>query len=357
MNTNADIAVAEEQLKRVRRVLMAGVRLQRNVSLENHDKIIRFNAVADSVLGDFPSVSVEDYQVGEDIRRRVVSLEGLLDSIKKFILGEKKKDGDAASAVKKEPTFWNRLEWLDQEVQALVEAYEEREGTITIPARFSAWFPTNGKLSALLKADVAEYRTLFNRAKPELDKQKAFMREVDTQGDKFAGDVDRPDEFLKWLKGINAKQTIGLSAKFTDSTHVFLGYGKEPFLSTVPSNVRGQTRKEFYYAAPTPKSPGEITLPFPSKADVTNLVLSLKALCETFAAAEQYMDDYPIAIDLTDPPYRGYYDIPEIDDELAKALWIIEIFEPNNTNFINQFCERTVDTANAMLVYLERVLK
>jgi hypothetical protein len=70
------------------------------------------------------------------------------------------------------------------------------------------------------------------------------------------------------------------------------------------------------------------------------LVKELKVLCETYAAIEMYYDDYPTGFDFTDPPVRGYYDFPEVDDQLSNSIWAMEIFEDNNSNFLRQIVER-----------------
>ncbi|MNC35072.1 hypothetical protein D3C75_835410 [compost metagenome] len=80
-------------------------------------------------------------------------------------------------------------------------------------------------------------------------------------------------------------------------------------------------------------------------------------LCEAFAAIEIYNDDYPYGFDFTDPPIRGYYDFPQVDDELSNANWGMESFEANNSYFVQQLVERMSSLGEALIVYLEGVLK
>lgn len=345
----ADIAVAEDNLKRIRRLVLTGKRLQRCVSIEDYDKIIRYNAVADAVLSEYPSISVEDYQVGESVTKRVVSLEGLLSSIKDFILGGKKE----AAVTKENIPFWKRLEWLDQDVESLIANYEEREGSIGIAKSWSPFFKTSAKLSAAIKADTAQYKSAFQRAKPELDRQKAFMAEIDRKTSPFMGNTDKPEAFAAVIRDINAKQTIGLAAKWTDNGYSYLGWGKMPYLEKSTSTGKGM----FYSSAGGVEGGSTIDVPRPNKAELIALVAALKALCEVYASIEEYSDEYPSGVDFTDAPYRGYIDYDEIDTLLSEAFWGMEVFEDNNTNFVTQLCERIYGLAEAMLIYLELVFK
>jgi hypothetical protein len=354
MKQDADLVLAQDHAKRLRKQVLAGRRLMRTgLGMEHYATIVRFNAVADSLLAGYPSISEEDYKHGEDVNRRVVSMEGLLGSIKKFILGHKKE----AVTTKVDIPFWQRLNWLDEEVEGLVAAYTDREGSVTIPERYAGFFPTQGKLAALLKADATEYRSAFTRAKPELDRQAAFMKDIDRQFDKFMGDADKPKEFAQCVAGINAKQTNGLAGKWKDNGYNYLGWGKMPYLDKNPSSAPGSNAGMFAADPGYAPSKGPVTLPYPNRADLTALVKELKVLCETYAAIEMYYDDYPTGFDFTDPPVRGYYDFPEVDDQLSNSIWAMEIFEDNNSNFLRQIVERIACLGEAMIVYLEQVLK
>lgn len=357
MITAADLAVAEDQLKRVRRCLLQGYRLRRpNLGMEQYERVIRFNAVADSLLGEYRSVSLEDYKSGEDIGKRVVSLEGLLDSIKKFILSGKKE----AIAKQENVPFWQRLAWLDEEVEGLVAAYQDGAGEITIPKQYAAFFPAKGKLVAALKSDTTQYKAAFARAKPELDRMKAFLKDIERQFKPFYGEPtdEKAMVFAKVLADINAKCTNGLAGKWTDNGYDYLGWGKEPYLSDDPSSLRGQTRKIFYGDPGEAVANGPITLPRPSKAELTAIVKELKTLCETYAVVEQYNDDGGLmGIDFTDAPIRGYYDYPEIDEVLSMAQWAMEIYDDYGYYFVRQLEERIAGLGVAMIVYLEHVLK
>ncbi|ARV77287.1 hypothetical protein FDI21_gp118 [Pseudomonas phage Noxifer] len=353
MLTAADIAVAEDQLKRVRRCLLHGYKLRRpNLGMEQYGQVVRFNAVADSLLAEYPSVSLEDYKSGEDIGKRVVSLEGLLDSIKRFILGGKKE----AEAKKENVPFWQRLVWLDEEVEGLIEAYQDGSGQITIPKSYAPFFPANGKLAAALKADTTQYKSAFTKAKPELDRMKAFLADIERQFKPFYGEPtdEKAVQFAKVLQGINAKCTRGLADKWVDTGYNYLGWGKEPFLSVSPSTGK----KMFYYDPGLPNESGPITLPRPSKSELVAMVRELKTLCEVYAVVEQYNDDGGLmGLDFTDPPIRGYYDYPEVDDVLSNALWGMEIYDEFGYYFIRQLEERIACLGEAMIVYLEVVLK
>ncbi|MNF25522.1 hypothetical protein D3C81_313200 [compost metagenome] len=351
MKQTAEVALAKDQLSRIQKHLVVGYRLRRRgLGLEHHAEIVRFNAVADNILGGFPTVvAQEDYQQGEDLNRRVVSMEGLLGAIKNFLLGKTKE----AVSKKEDVPFWQRLNWLDSEVEGLVTAYEDREGTVTIAKRYAGFFKGQGALAAQIKADTVQYKGVFSKAKPELDKQAKFMHDIDNQFKAFMGDVDRPDEFAALIKAINAKQTDGLASKWTEVPHAFMGWGKLPYLNKSASTGKG----EFFYNAGNVDSDSEVTLPYPTKAELVAVVKELRLLCEAFAAIEIYNDDYPYGFDFTDPPIRGYYDFPQVDDELSNANWGMESFEANNSYFVQQLVERMSSLGEALIVYLEGVLK
>jgi len=348
----ADLAVAEDHLKRVRKTLMQGIRLQRNVSLENHDKIVRFNAVADALLAEYPHVSAEAYQQGEDIKKRVVSLEGLLSSIKQFILGGKKE----AEAKQENVPFWKRLVWLDEEVEGLIAAYQDQEGEVTIPKHYAPFFPANVRLQQALKSDATQYRAAFAKAKPELDRMKAFLADIDRQFKPWC--IEPTDEnvpqFVKVIQGINAKCTHGLADRWTDNGYSYLGWGKRPFLSVSPS-----TGQKVFFADPGElPDRGEVTVPRLKKAELIALVKELKVLCETYAVVEEYISDVSLmGFDFTDPPVRGFIDYDEVDGALSEAEWDMDTYNEFGYNFVRQLEERIAGVGEAMIVYLELMLK
>jgi hypothetical protein len=351
MKQSAEVALAKDQLSRLQKHLTVGYRLRRRgLGLEQYAEIVRFNAVADNILGGFSSmVSVEDYQQGEDLNKRVVSMEGLLSAIKNFLTGKTKE----AVSKKEDVPFWQRLNWLDSEVEGLLAAYEDREGSVTIAKRYAPFFKGQGALAAQIKADTVNYKGVFSKAKPELDNQARFMASIDNAFKPFMGNDDKPDEFAALIKSINAKQTDGLAGKWTEVSHVFMGWGKQPFLDKSASTGKG----EFSYLPAQIDSSTEVTLPFPSKAELTAIVKELRALCETFAAIEIYSDDYAYGFDFTDPPIRGYYDYDQVDTELSNSNWAMEIFEANNSYFLTNLVERMSGLGEALIVYLEQVLQ
>lgn len=339
------ITLAKETQKRVRKHLIQGYRLRRQgLGLEQYNDIVRYNAVADNILGEFTTlISVEDYSGTEDLNKRVVSLEGLLDRIKGFLAGKKKE----AVNKPKVRSLYDRMEWLNNEVGDLLDTYTEREGNVTIPKSYAGFFTGKGPLSAQLKSDVDQYESLFNKAKSELNRQKSIMRDIGRKFERFVGNVSHRDEFVKLLKEIDNKQTKGLAAKFSNPSHKFMGFGKEPFFD----------RGKFEYTAPDVTSVVEIKLPYPSKDELASFVLQLRVLCEFYAIADDYASDYPMGIDPTDPPLRGYMDDDEVQEFVNRSCYMMEVFEDYNGNFPDQLVDRIAELFTAMTVYLEHVLK
>lgn len=341
---NASIALAEEAKRRITKHLRTGYALRKNgLGLEHYTDIVRYNAVADSILGEFGSmVSLEEYSGDEDVNKRIVSMEGLLSSIKNFLFNKKKE----VKATQNEPSFYSRLAWVDEEVLKLMEAYVEKEGTVTIPKRY-AGFLASPNMPALIKADGAQYKTLFTRAKPTLDKAKQFRLHVEKEFDKFVGDADRLEQFQALLKDLDAKQTKGLFEVFKEPGYNFIGFGKEQF----------KDQFKFFYTAPQVVAKTELNLPYPSKKYLTSFINELRQLILIFALVEEYEDYYPIGHDVTDPPTRGYLDDDIVTDYINKALYVHEIFDDYNSNFVVQLRERIGDLAEACIVYLEHVFK
>lgn len=341
---NASIALAEEAKRRITKHLRTGYVLRKNgLGLEHYTDIVRYNAVADSILGEFGSmVSLEDYSGDEDVSKRIVSMEGLLSSIKNFLFKKKKEVKETQA----EPSFYKRLSWVDEEVQKLLETYEEKEGTVTIPKRY-ADFLVSPNMPALIKADCAQYKALFTRAKPTLDKSKQFRLHVEKEFDKFVGDTDRLEQFQALLKDLDAKQTKGLFEVFKEPGYNFVGFGKEPF----------KDQFKFFYTAPQVYAKTELELAYPSKKYLTTFINELRQLILVFAMVEEYEDQYPIGLDVTDPPIRGYLDDDIVTDYVNDALYLHEIFDDYNSHFTVQLRERIGDLVEACIVYLEHVFK
>jgi len=342
------MVLATDMYKRVRIQWLKGLALKSKVvSQEDFKDYIRYNAVSDCIIADFtPKASMEEFCADEDLNKRVASLEGILDSLKNFI-GAGKRQAIEAKKEEADDPFWNRLTWFQEDAKQLLEDYEQKVGTITIPRRYAPFLNAND-LGQAIKSDTVQYKALFTKCKPTLDKSKQFLEQVESKFSKFIGNADKLEEFIQVLKELEGKQFKGLSERFQESPHKFLGFNKKPFLSGTA----------FFYMSPKVHADAELVIHYPTNDKVESVFKELTLLCALYRTIDDYSEDYPMGVDPTDPPYRGYLsDSTEVQQACSNALYTYDVFDDNNRNFLTQLTDRMSDLINATIAYLEYVLK
>lgn len=344
MREDVLVATATNVRDKLRQHLLRGYALKRqNISMESAE-VIRFNAVADSLLDGFSeTTSLES--AGEDIHARIVAMEGLLSNIKGFLFRKKKMEKSKEHNEDDLP-LWKKMEWIDKELPELLKTYVEHDKTVTVIERYAPMFQSFSNLPATLKADATAYRALAGAVKSDLEKSKKFMHDLEGKFDRFVGNVDHPEEFEKVLKDLIDKQPAGAADRFREPSRDFLAFGKTPFLDN-------GLFEYVTYVTPAKQSAEVCYL---SDKDMAALVGALKELCDQHFALWMYVDEYPSGVDATDPPLRGYIDFDTIDRLVANALFLSDTFEDLNIAIYENLQTRLEYLISGIVHYLKKVL-
>lgn len=332
-------------IKRVRLALRQGKRLQRGHVLQRpFREMVLFTHQANQLLGTTINVSLENFTDPEVLNEQVVSLEGLFSGLKKLFKSNEK--ASTAEPVNEEQ-IWEAIDYIEDAVQRYKEpgSYSPTGDTVTVAARYAPFF--NGvKLANRLSQDLIQYKGLFTKSKPTLDKALQHHTRTERAFRPFIGDANRLDAFKKVFGEAVRTQPSGLLQVFKEPTHAFMGYGKTSFVNDNAFDHR-DTRV-------TPGTP--LTVHVLDKTEFKVFLGSLVDLVALFEDVSEYEADYPMGLDASDPPLRGYMgEDDELDDLVNRANFLHPVFDDNNSYFIQQLVYRLERLIIAMVHYSKQV--
>lgn len=349
MKHHEAIAVAKDLKERVKKHLDKGEALLKlQPSLEQYKEVIQFNAIADDILRTYAAnkVSVEDFD-DTALTDRIASMESLLSDIVKFVRGKKKTEAKQTPAERQayEPMI-KKFQWLATTATELIDKYEPKEGTFKLNGHDGPFF--QGDLKRLhkdFKADIDVYNAVFKRVESGLKPAIAHMRAFTKGLDRFIGDAERADEFLAYVSSMVKKEPKPFKDTFTPPSHNFLAIGKPDEWFAL---VKGMP--EFPYEKK------EVELPYPTKEELIEFHGLAVRLAASALHTEQFIDELPLGLDYSDPPFRGYAGHTEIDAVMMKSTFLEPVFGEQHTGVAEKLDNAIGNMAYAAISYIRKAL-
>lgn len=338
MRNDAIFALARDTNLRIRRVLEIGKRLQKDrMGLEDHS-VIGFCALADDLLQDF-KVSTESFE-SDPIQDRIVSLEGVLDSIKGlFRAKHAEHQQDRENKEESEPYIWELGDWVTETLQAATG--ETARSSIEISPKYGAFF-TPGWHQAL-GHDLHQYRALYAQIKPAITTTDRYLSKVSKTLEHFKGDTDHLEEFTKAFQGLVKAQPSTVVSTFREPTGAFLGFGKRPFVEdgVFVDDTAGAPRRTATVAALSPKE----------------FIKFRDQLMELYLLAldiDGWQSELHLGLDYSDPPFRGYAGEAAVDELTNTAMFLHPHYEETCTDIAHTLSDRIQELTLAMFHYARR---
>ncbi len=199
------------------------------------------------------------------------------------------------------------------------------------------------------KKDLVMYQGLFNKYQPKAADNNRKLQKIETEAAQFLKRDTHPeglDEFIKLMEKWDTWITP-LNGLFRDPSHVFLGYGKTSFLSEGGMFAGGPGTLD------KKKTLQSVKMSLLKEDEVNPLVGLIEQAALLMYRCSEVTED-AMGIDLTDPPFRGYYaEAIEARDEGFKAQFAHPDYEMINTDLFVDLNTRVGELMNAMVAYLK----
>jgi hypothetical protein len=292
---------------------------------------------------NFPMGSTETTP-GDLEHHLTVSSEGFRDVFRKMF-------GKKANNAAGDKTDGN-TEWFGQHVvEGTPTALElKTAGHVPFGPRFAPFF-FRGKMQVLdvvkeFKNDLLMYQSLFSKYESKAKDNLRKFHKIEDEAAAFLKRDTHPnglDEFAKLMQKWDSWITP-LNQQFRDPSYEFLGYGKLSFLA----GGMFASGPDTWDRSKAPESTRVAVLKPEELKPLIDLIE--KAMVLQFKCNELTEDG--MGVDITDPPFRGYY--REVVEEYGgfKMPYAHPDFEMVNTDLFANTGERVRTLTSALISYL-----
>lgn len=299
---------------------------------------------------NFPYGSTE-YSAKSQTQSLSVSHEGFKDVIKRLF---KRKEQDVE--VKPTPIAISNLEWAEENLlNGKVNQLNLRTtGSVTLGPQVAPFFHRGSKQITDIEAEVFKdlnlYMGLYKRYERELKRNGEKLGQIKREADDFLDKDNYPEGLeaftelmLRWEGLITP-----INQKFRDPNVDFLGYGRFSFLDRKGVFIDGNTPLERI-------SINEVTVPVVPLETVKGLTEYLTRSYTFQDQLYEMIDEVGVSIDLSDPPFRGYYgDVLKRHPNL-KCLYAHPVFEDVSHNLVEEILRRLGVLDQAVVSYIRQL--
>lgn len=196
--------------------------------------------------------------------------------------------------------------------------------------------------------DLSLYQGIFNRYKGPIKRNNQKLNEIDREAQAFLKRDTYPEgqeEFKGLLKKWETYITP-LNENFREPNTKLLGFDQPTFLD----------ENDFFTDRAIVVGPDSVTLPAVTATTVKPLVEVIGKLYALQVQVDE-IEDGGLGLDLSDPPFRGYY--RELDDVMAKMklLYLHPTYEAVSLDLLNHLLGCLEQLARALVSYIRNSVK
>lgn len=284
-----------------------------------------------------------------------VSMEGFIKKIREFFRNRRTVNEDTDTHSESTDSW----EWLTQNFRTMdIDTVSVSTGDVTVPARYAPFCQRGGRtvsdLSAEVAKDLKQYRQLLSQNKMRLLEHGKYIHSVHSELSKFLDrypGIEYVNEFVDLVKRqLNRAPRASTLSRFQEPTHKFLGFSKSPF------TIRESGQRIFAIGS-KPDKAGPITITFDSTDQVRSLLNLIRELLQLSRELSDLEEASGIGVDMTDPPWRGYWE--EVADmlETAHIPYFHPTFDESNSNLATELDHRVAFLAEAMVSVVRHLVK